>query len=154
MIEKLIHQYLHPIPQITLSGAASAAMAKQGQFQAFDDATPIVDATDATNAAGAFRLRFKPCGLLGGLDKKSVVKIYVEPGSGNVSAGAINSTLGEIVAQIGATGSAVIVVKPDPTTGKIDITIPLSAGAGTAATLTVEHRHFCSAPESVTSAAA
>lgn len=149
-----LHLRLHPVRQITLSGAASAAMAKQGQFQAFDAETPIVDNSDAGNAAGAFRLRFKPASTRGGPDKLSLVKIYVEPATGNVSAASINGALGEIVAQVGATGSAMIVVRPDPTTGKLDVTIPLSDGASTAATVSVEHRGYSSKPESIASAAA
>ncbi len=149
-----IFQHLHPRRQVTLSGAASALMAKQGQFQAFDAETPIVDATDATNAAGAFRLRFKPAGLHGGPTPRTLVKVWVKPATGYATG---NATLGEIVAHLGAAPGNVsncIVVKPDPTTGKVDLTVALSAGASTVAVVSVEHGPYASAPESITSAAA
>lgn len=146
-----IFNALHPARQITLSGAASAAMASQGQFQAFDDATPIIDVTTAALGAGEIRVRLKPAGIHGGVDRTSLVKFFVNAASGNVEA-AINGGLGTVRYLSNATGDAFVVVEPNATTGKIDLTITLTAGAGTAAVVWAEHRGYCSKPESITSA--
>lgn len=140
---------LRPRNQITLSGAASRAMSAQGQFQALDDATPIIDTTTAALGAGEIRVRMKPASVRGAIDKQSLVRIYVNAASGNV---ACTATIGTLRFLSAATGDAYVVIEPEPATGKIDVIITLSAGAGTTAVVWAEHRHFSSKPETITSA--
>lgn len=145
-----LHGLLFPVRRITLSGAASAAMAKQGQFQAIAADTPIVDATDGTNAAGAFRLRFKPATVNGGPLPRSLVKVWVKPAAGTI-AGTINGGFGTIVSQL---TEGCIVVQPDATTGKVDLTVQCSTNTNTACVVVVEHGTLSSAAETITAAAA
>lgn len=140
---------LRPRKQITLSGTASSAMAQQGQFQAFDAATPIIDTTTAALNAGEIRIRLKPASVRGALDAPSLVKIYVNAASGNV---AVAATIGTVRFPPAATGDAFFVVEPEASSGKIDLVITLSAGAATTAVLWAEHRYFTSKPETITSA--
>jgi len=152
-MQNIIDNTTNPLRSITLAAAASAALAAQGQFQAFDDSTRIVDATDATNAAGAFRLRVKLAKRDGAVDLTSkLLYLFVTPAIGNFTA-TINSSIGTVRQTYPATGGGMVVIQPDAN-GKVDVTIALSGGAGTVAHLIIQHRQFVSAGEDVTSAAA
>lgn len=146
-----LHTVLHPSRRVTLAGAASAAMAKQGQFQALTAETPIVDNSDAENTAGDFRLRMRLATVHGGPDRSSLLKLYITPASGNFSVPTV--TTGTIRQPGPATGLGVVTIQPNAD-GEIDVVIRLSAGAATVAHVIAEHRYFVSIGENIASAAA
>lgn len=146
-----LHARIHPVRQITLSGAASAAMAKQGQFQALAADTPIIDVTTPALAAGDIRVRLKPASVRGGPDKLSLVKFWLTPSLGDVTA-TINGGNGSVRFQSSATGATLVVIEPKVGDGAIDVTFNLTNGAGTTAVMWAEHRNYSSKPETITSA--
>lgn len=146
---ELVFQRIHPARQPVLTIAADTlavrtAALSQGQILPLAVDAAMLAIVSATVAG----VNFKPATVNGGLDKKTIAKVYITSNA-NITAVAADTGGGTVLHKVGLGGLNVcVVVRPDSTTGYVKILATTTSGSVVSAT--VEHRGYSTTTASVT----